>query len=34
MSEEKNKEMLEQLNAAEEKASGKKNTGVTVFDRA
>ena len=32
MSEEKNKEMLEQLNAAEEKASGKKNESVTNSD--
>lgn len=32
MSEEKNKEMLEQLNAAEEKASGKKNEPVTNSD--
>lgn len=32
MSEEKNKEMLEQLNAAEEKASGKKNKSVTNSD--
>ena len=32
MSEEKNNEMLEQLNAAEEKASGKKNEPVTNSD--
>ena len=32
MSEEKNKEMLEQLNAAEEKASGKKTKPVTNSD--